>query len=54
MSWDPVDAGSLGVGSVGPVGPVGTRPSAGSCEGSRSRVEEKEEVLDLGRNRSCS
>ena len=47
MSRDPVDAGSVG---VGPVGPAGSGPDAGSCEGSGSRVEEKEEVLDLGRN----
>jgi len=47
MSWDPVDAGLAG---VGPVGPAGSGPDAGSCEGSRSRAEEKEEVLDLGHN----
>jgi len=48
MSWGPVGTGSVG---VGPVGPAGTGPGAGSCEGSRSRVEEKDEVLDLGRNK---
>ena len=47
MSWDPVDARSVGVGLVRP---AGTGPGAGSCEGSGSRVEEKEEVLDLGHN----